>query len=36
MFDPMWNITYTTDVHNRLLTRRIHNMVGTYFEDGSG
>ena len=35
MFDPMWNITYTTDPHNRLLTRRIHNMVGTYFEDGS-
>ena len=35
MFDPMWNITYTTDQHNRLLTRRIHNMIGTYFEDGS-
>ena len=35
MFDPMWNITYTTDLRNRLLTRRIHNMVGTYFEDGS-
>ena len=35
MFDPMWNITYTTDQHNRLLTRRVHNMIGTYFEDGS-
>ena len=35
MLDPMWNITYTTDQHNRLLTRRIHNMVGIYFEDGS-
>ena len=35
MFDPMWNITYTTDQNNRLLTRRIHNMIGTYFEDGS-
>ena len=35
MFDPMWNVTYTTDQHNRLLTRRIHNMVGTYFENGS-
>ena len=35
MFDPMWNITYTTDQHNRLLTRRIHNMIGTYFENGS-
>jgi len=35
MLDPMWNITYTTDQHNRLLTRRIHHMVGIYFEDGS-
>ena len=35
MFDPMWNIAYTTDQHNRLLTRRTHHMVGTYFEDGS-
>ena len=35
MLDPMWNITYTTDQHNRLLTRRIHHMIGTYFEDGS-
>ena len=35
MFDPMWNVTYTTDQHNRLLTRRVHNMVGTYFENGS-
>ena len=35
MFDPMVNLTYTTDQHNRLLTRRIHHMVGTYFEDGS-
>ena len=35
MFDPMWNIGYTTDQHNRLLTRRIHHMIGTYFEDGS-
>ena len=34
-FDPMWNIEYTTDQHNRLLTRRMHHMVGTYFEDGS-
>ena len=34
-FDPMWNVTYTTDQHNRLLTRRFHNMIGTYFEDGS-
>ena len=35
MFDPMWNITYTTDQNNRLLTRRIHHMIGTYFENGS-
>ena len=35
MFDPMWNLTYTTDQRNRLLTRRIHNMIGVYFEDGS-
>ena len=35
MLDPMWNITYTTDRRNRLVTRRIHNMVGAYFEDGS-
>ena len=35
MLDPMWNIAYTTDQHNRLLTRRIHHMIGAYFEDGS-
>ena len=35
MFDPMWLITNTTDQNNRLLTRRIHHMVGTYFDDGS-
>ena len=33
--DPMWNIEYTTDQHNRLLTRRLHHMMGFYFEDGS-
>ena len=35
MFDPMWNLAYTTDQRNRLLTRRIHNMIGVYFEDGT-
>ena len=35
MLDPMWSVTYTTDQRNRLLTRRIHNMIGTYFEDGT-
>ena len=33
--DPMLNIEYTTDQQNRLLTRRIHHMVGTYFENGA-
>ena len=33
--DPMWNVEYTTDQHNRLLSRRFHNMIGFYFEDGS-
>ena len=31
--DPMWNMRYTTDQNNRLLSRRIHHMVGTYFEN---
>ena len=35
MLDPMWSLTYTTDQRNRLLTRRIHNMIGAYFEDGT-
>ena len=33
--DPMMNIEYTTDQHNRLLTRRVHHMIGVRFEDGS-
>ena len=33
--DPMMNIDYTTDQHNRLVSRRIHHMVGTYFENGA-
>lgn len=33
--EPMINITYTTDQHNRLLTRRIHHMIGTRLENGS-
>jgi hypothetical protein len=35
VMDPMWNIVYTTDQHNRLLTRRLHHMVGTRFQDGT-
>ena len=33
--DPMMNIEYTTDQANRLLSRRIHHMIGVQFEDGS-
>ncbi len=35
ILEPMFNITYTTDQQNRLLTRRLHHMVGISFEDGS-
>jgi hypothetical protein len=33
--DPMMNVEYTTDQSNRLLTRRVHHMIGFQFEDGS-
>jgi hypothetical protein len=33
--DPMMNIVYITDQHNRLVSREHHNMVGFYFDDGS-
>ena len=35
VFDPMVNITYTTDQNNRLVTRRIHNMLGTRLDNGA-
>ena len=35
VFEPMINIIYTTDQHNRLLTRRIHQMLGTRFQNGT-
>ena len=35
VMEPMMNLTYTTDDHNRLLTRRVHNMVGTRFQNGA-
>ena len=35
VMEPMFNITNTTDQHNRLLTRRIHHMVGTRFKNGA-
>ena len=33
--DPMMNIEYVTDQDNRLLSRRLHHMLGFLFEDGS-
>ena len=33
--DPMLNIEHTTDQNNRLLTRKVHHMIGFQFEDGS-
>jgi hypothetical protein len=33
--DPMMNVEYTTDQTNRLLSRRVHHMLGFQFEDGS-
>ena len=33
--DPMMNLEYTTDRENRLLSRRLHHMIGFQFEDGS-
>jgi hypothetical protein len=35
VMEPMFNITNTTDQHNRLLTRRMHHMVGTRFQNGA-
>jgi hypothetical protein len=35
VMEPMMNLTYTTDQNNRLLTRRVHNMVGTRFQNGA-
>jgi hypothetical protein len=32
---PMWNVTYTTDQQNRLVSRRLHHMVGTRFNNGA-
>ena len=33
--DPMMNLEYMTDQNNRLLSRRVHHMIGFQFEDGS-
>jgi hypothetical protein len=32
---PMWNVTYTTDQSNRLVSMRLHYMVGTRFNNGA-
>ncbi|MCZ6491279.1 MAG: DUF5916 domain-containing protein [Acidobacteria bacterium] len=33
--DPMYIVTYTTDQDNRLVSRRIHHMVGITLDDGT-
>ena len=35
VMEPMVNITYTTDQNNRLLSRRIHNMMSARFDNGA-
>jgi hypothetical protein len=35
VMEPMTTIDYTTDQRNRLVTRRIHHMVGTRFQNGA-
>ena len=35
VMEPMLNVVYTTDQQNRLITRRIHHMVGTRFQNGA-
>lgn len=34
VLEPMINLSYTTDQHNRLVTRRLHQMVGARFQNG--
>jgi hypothetical protein len=35
VMQPMVHIIYTTDQQNRLVSRRIHSMVGTAFDNGA-
>jgi len=35
VMEPMFNVTYTTDQANQLLSRRYHYMVGTRMENGA-
>ena len=35
VLEPMVNLTYTTDQNNRMLSRRIHNMIGVRMNNGA-
>jgi hypothetical protein len=35
VMEPMINLVYTTDQQNRLLTRRVHHMLGTRLQNGT-
>ncbi len=35
VMEPMVNVNYTTDQQNRLITRRVHHMLGTRFQNGT-
>ncbi len=35
VLEPMVNVTYTSDQNNRLLSRRIHNMIGARMDNGA-
>ena len=35
LLDPMVNVTYTTDLDNRLVSRRVHYMLGATFQNGA-
>ena len=35
LMEPMLIVRYTTDQHNRLVTRQLHHMVGITLDDGS-
>ena len=35
MMDPMWHVMNITDQTGRLMSRRLHNMVGTTFDNGA-
>lgn len=35
VMEPMLDVTYTTDQHNRLVTRRVHHMLGVRLDNGT-